>query len=179
MQPQLGPTVLMFTTIVSLASAIIFGIVPAFRVMRTDLSTPLNQAGKRAAVGRRGVFDRALVALQVALAVLLVSGAALLVQTLRNLRETNLGFDPARRLLITVETRSTSYARQGMTTQVAGEMLRRVWNPRRTIGVVRVAGSGVRRAHAHGQRHGAGTQAPADGDASTIFVGVTRTTSPH
>jgi predicted permease len=173
-QPQLGPTVLMFTTIVSLASAIIFGIVPASRLMRTDLSTPLNQAGKRAAVGRRGVFDRALVALQVALAVLLVSGAALLVQTLRNLRETNLGFDPARRLLITVETRSTSYARQGMTTQVAGEMLRRV----RGIPGVRSA-SFASLVPVYGGRtltdnvRVPGSQAPVDDDASTIFVGVT------
>ena len=174
-QPQLGPTVLIFTTIVSVVfPAIIFGIVPAFRVMRTDLSTPLNQAGKRAAVGRRGVFDRALVALQVALAVLLVSGAALLVQTLRNLRETNLGFDRARRLLITVETRSTSYARQGMTTQMAGEMLRRV----RGIPGVRSA-SFASLVPVYGGRTLTdnvtvpGSQAPADGDASTIFVGVT------
>jgi predicted permease len=172
-QPELGPTVLIFTTIVSLVSAIVFGVVPAFRLMRTDLSTPLNQAGRRAAVGRRGLFDRALVALQVALAVLLVSGAALLVQTLHNLRETNLGFDPTRRLLITVETRSTSYARQGMTTQLAGEMLRRV----RGIPGVRSA-SFASLVPVYGGRTMADNvtvpgAAPADGDASTVFVGVT------
>jgi len=173
-QPKLGPTVLIFTTIVSLASAVVFGVVPAFRLMRTDLSTPLSQAGRRAAAGRRGLFDRALVALQVALAVLLVSGATLLVQTLRNLRETNLGFDPTRRLLITVETRSTSYARQGMTTQLAGEMLRRV----RGIPGVRSA-SFASLVPVYGGRTMTdnvtvpGRPAPADGDASTVFVGVT------
>jgi len=173
-QPRLGPTVLIFTTIVSLVSAVVFGVVPAFRLMRTDLSTPLSQAGRRSAAGRRGLFDRALVALQVALAVLLVSGATLLVQTLRNLRETNLGFDPTRRLLITVETRSTSYARQGMTKQLADEMLRRV---RGIPGVGSASFASL--VPVYGGRTMMdnvavpGGPAPADGDASTVFVGVT------
>ncbi len=173
-QPTLGASVLIFTTVVSLVSAVVFGIVPALRLMSTDLSTPLSQVGRRAAAGRRGLFDRALVALQVSLAVLLVSGAALLVQTLRNLRETNLGFDPTGRLLITVETRSTSYARQGMTTQLASEMLRRV---RRIPGVKSASFSSL--VPVYGGRTMTdnvtvpGGRTPTDGDASTVFVGVT------
>jgi putative ABC transport system permease protein len=57
---------------------------------------------------------------------LLVSGAALLVQTLRNLQRTTLGFDPRDRFAITVETRRTAYDTQGMTAQRTDEMLRRV-----------------------------------------------------
>jgi putative ABC transport system permease protein len=134
----IAPAVLAFTITASLVSGIVFGAVPAMRVWRTDLTTPLKQAGRRSARGRRGILDRGLVALQMSLALLLVSGGALLVQTLRNLQGTDLGFDPAGRLAITVETRRTSYDAQGMTTQMADEMLRRV----RAIPGVRSAGFG-------------------------------------
>ncbi|HET7565071.1 MAG TPA: ABC transporter permease [Gemmatimonadaceae bacterium] len=117
---------LAFTAAVSLACVVVCGLVPAISVTRTDLISPLRQSGLRISRGTRGVFDGMLVIAQVALALLLVSGAALLVQTLRNLQDTTLGFDPAERLALTVETRHTAYDRQGMTVQLAGEMLRRV-----------------------------------------------------
>ena len=133
-----APAVLTFAIVVSLVSGIVFGAVPAMRVLGTDLLTPLKQTGRRAAPGRRARLDRGLVAFQMALALLLVNGAALLVQTLRNLQGTDLGFSPSGRLAITVETRRTAYDAQGMTTQMADEMLRRV----RAIPGVRSAGFG-------------------------------------
>jgi putative ABC transport system permease protein len=172
--PSVGPAVLAFTTIVSVLSALAVGVAPAVRLVRGDLLTPLSQAGRRAAPGRRGILDRGLVVLQVALAVLLVSGATLLVQTLRNLEDTKLGFEPSQRLAITVETRSTSYARQAMTSQMADEMLRRI----RGIPGVRTASFGSL-VPVYGGRTSAdnvtvpGGQPPSDGDPSTVFVGVT------
>ena len=135
--PQLGPAVLTFTIVVSVVSGLLFGLVPAVRVMRTDLITPLKQGGRRSS-GRRGVLDRGLVALQMSLALLLLSGAMLLVETLRNLQQADLGFDPTQRLTMSVETRHTAYERQAMTAQLADEMLRRV----RAIPGVRSAGFG-------------------------------------
>ncbi|HEV8446225.1 MAG TPA: ABC transporter permease [Gemmatimonadaceae bacterium] len=172
-QPSVGPAVFLFTTVVSVASALAFGVAPAAHLVRGDLLSPLSQAGRRAVPGRRGVLDRGLVALQVALAVLLVSGATLLVQTLRNLQDTKLGFEPAQRLAITVETRATSYARQAMTAQMANEMLRRI----RGIPGVRTAAF-ASLVPVYGGRTMTdnvtvpGAQAPSDG-ASTLFVGVT------
>jgi predicted permease len=173
-QPSVGPAVLIFTMLVSVVSALAFGVMPAARLVRGDLLTPLAQAGRRTAPGRRGVLDRGLVALQVALAVLLVSGATLLVQTLRNLQDTKLGFEPSQRLAINVETRGTSYARQLMTTQMADEMLRRV----RAIPGVRTASFGSLVPVFGGRTMFdnvtvPGGQPPSDGDPSTVFVGVT------
>ena len=168
----IGPAVLTFTIAVSLVSGIVFGAVPAMRVLRTDLITPLKQAGRRSAPGRRGILDRGLVALQMALALLLVSGGTLLVQTLRNLQGTDLGFAPAGRLAITVETRRTSYDAQGMTTQMADEMLRRV----RAIPGVRSAGFGSL-VPVYGGRSAADNVSVRGGtavtDASTWFTAVT------
>jgi predicted permease len=118
-------SVIAFAALVSVASGLVFGLVPAVRVIRGDLITPLKQGGRRA-TSHRGTLDRGLVALQVALAVLLVSGATLLVHTLQNLQRANLGFDPRERIALIVETRHTAYARDGVTARMADEMLRRV-----------------------------------------------------
>ena len=119
-------SVLALTAAVSLACVVLCGLVPAIGVTHSDLMSPLGQGGPRVSRGTRGVFDSVLVVAQVALALLLVSGASLLVQTLRKLQDTALGFEPTERLAVTVETRHTSYERRGMTVQLAQEMLRRV-----------------------------------------------------
>lgn len=171
---ETGAMVVVFTVVVSVVSGLLFGAVPAVRVMRSDLVTPLKQSGRRAASGRRGLLDRALVALQMALALLLVSGATLLVETLRNLQSTDLGFDPAGRAATTIETRRTVYERHGMTASMADEMLRRV----RAVPGVRVAAFGSV-APVYGGRttfdnvRVRGAPAPADGNASTLFAAVT------
>ena len=65
---NVGSSVLAFTAIVSVLSGVAFGVVPALRVMRSDLITPLKQGGRRSVDGRRGLLDRGLVALQMSLA---------------------------------------------------------------------------------------------------------------
>ena len=79
----------------TIATGVLFGIVPAWRSAHPDLSTVLR-AG-RARVGR---FPRRLrsgfAAFQVALAAFLLIGAGLFIRNLINLRQVNLGFDPAR-----------------------------------------------------------------------------------
>jgi len=171
---SLSPTILAFTAIVSIAAALVFGLIPASRVVRADLAATMQAVGRRSSRRSSGVLDRGLVALQIALALLLVSGASLLTQTLRNLRETELGFTPERRLVFGVDTRRTAYERQGMTVQMADEMLRAV----RALPGVRAAGFasyvpilGGRSATDNVTLPGGTT--PADGPASTGFVAVT------
>jgi predicted permease len=119
-------SVLGFTAGVSLASVLVFGLLPATRILRSDLLSPLRPGGQRISRSAHGIVDMMLVATQVALALVLVCGAALLVQTLRQLQDAKLGFDPAERLVLSVETRHTPYERQGMTVPLANEMLRRI-----------------------------------------------------
>jgi len=57
---------------------------------------------------------------------LLVSGATLLVQTLRNLQQADLEFEPSHVLAVTIDTRHTPYERPGMTVQMANDILQRV-----------------------------------------------------
>jgi len=81
--------ILAFTTIVSLAAVAIFGLVPAWSATRAAVTASLRQ-GPGARSGAR--LSPILLVGQVALSLLLVTGAALFLQTVHNLRTRDLGF---------------------------------------------------------------------------------------
>ena len=87
--------VLGFTLAVSMVTGLIFGLVPAIQSTRPELAGTLkDQAG--AVVGGTSVMLRkSLVVAQVALSLLLLIGAGLFVQSLKNLRGVNPGFQTA------------------------------------------------------------------------------------
>jgi predicted permease len=90
--------VLGFTIVVSLITGILFGMVPAFRSSRVDLTPTLKEGeGSSTSLGRGGgkwlSMSNALVVAQVALAMVVLVGAGLLVRTLQNLRTIDIGFD--------------------------------------------------------------------------------------
>jgi predicted permease len=86
--------VLGFTLAVSCATGILFGLFPAFSVSRTDLNSTLKESSNRAGTGfRQGVTRSLLVITEVALAMVLLVGAALLIRTFVALRAVNAGFD--------------------------------------------------------------------------------------
>ncbi len=96
--PGIDGRVLLFTFAAALLTGIIFGLAPAFRGTRVDLTPALKEgAGGSAAEGRAGgkwfSLGNGLVVAQVALAVLVLVGAALLVRTLQNLKNVDPGFD--------------------------------------------------------------------------------------
>lgn len=86
-------TVLMFTFLVSLGSALAAGLIPALRVSRANVPSLREDASARDARGGLSVWTRGLIAFQVALSLLLLAGALLLVTTLRNFRTGDFGFD--------------------------------------------------------------------------------------
>jgi putative ABC transport system permease protein len=85
--------VLLFTLGVSLATGILFGIIPASRVSQFQLTYSLKQGGGQSGVGSGGHRLRdALVICEVALAIVLLAGAALLIRSLQNLYHLDAGF---------------------------------------------------------------------------------------
>ena len=92
------PRILGFTLALTLLTGILSGLAPAFRNARVDLTPALKEGARGAAhsglAGRKWLrLGNALVVGEVALAVILLAGAGLLVRTLENLRDINLGFD--------------------------------------------------------------------------------------
>jgi predicted permease len=87
--------VLGFTLAVSIGTGVLFGLIPALQASRTDLSGTLKESSSRAGTGFRQNKARSiLVVTEVALALILLVGSALLVRTAVALRAVNPGFDP-------------------------------------------------------------------------------------
>ena len=87
-----GP-VLLFTLALSLATAFVFGLAPALRASRTDLQAALQEEGRVGGSTSRHRLRRALIAAEVALALLLLVGAGLTLRSFRHLLDTSPGFD--------------------------------------------------------------------------------------
>jgi len=81
-----------WTFAISLVSSALFGVLPAFLSTRAQVAESLRVGGHRATVGRQS-FANALVVSQVALALVLLLGSGLLLQTFKRLSATNPGFD--------------------------------------------------------------------------------------
>jgi len=105
---------LAFTAAVSIVSGILFGIAPAFRGARADLTPTLKDgSGVSPSVAReRGRWlsaGNALVVAQVALATVVLVGAGLLVRTLENLRSIDVGFDSHNLIIFSMEPIHSGY----------------------------------------------------------------------
>jgi predicted permease len=91
-QPTPNLSVLGFTALLTCATGIVFGLVPALRASRPDTwGTLKDTVGALAGTGGSLFLRKGLVAAQVALSFLLLFGAGLFVQSLQNLKGTNTG----------------------------------------------------------------------------------------
>ena len=104
--------VLGFTLAVSVATGLLFGLAPALQATRPDLASTLkDQAG--AVVGGAAVgLRKTLVVAQVALSLLLLIGAGLFLQSLRNLRDLNPGFHAENLVSFAVDPTLNAYKPQ-------------------------------------------------------------------
>lgn len=91
---SLDPRILLFTMGVSVLIGILFGLLPAIAASRPNLAATLNETSSRSGTSfRQGKVRSILVISEVALALILVIGAALLIRTFRKLGEVDPGFN--------------------------------------------------------------------------------------
>ena len=91
---QIDATVLAFTTLVSMATGIVFGTAPALQLSRPDHNEVLNDAGRGSSGARAARTGHALVVAEIALSLMLLSGAGLLVRSFIRLERVEPGFVP-------------------------------------------------------------------------------------
>jgi predicted permease len=82
-----------FAAFCGLATLLFFGVVPSFVVARTPVATTLAEGGREGGVSRV-IGQRLAVVAQLALALVLLTGASLFAETMRRLTSQPLGFDP-------------------------------------------------------------------------------------
>jgi len=124
----LDSLVLAFALAVTLAAALLFGILPAWQVTKNDASAALKEQG-RSATGSLGHIrsGRFLVSLQLALSLPLLVGAGLLARTAYNLQRADLGFPAEHLLLVRVDLREAAHdaaRRDNLLSELLGQFQR-------------------------------------------------------
>ena len=85
--------VLVFTLAVSIVSSVLFGLAPAIHASRIDLNDSLKQGAQKGAVGGRSAYIRnGLVVAEIALSVILLTGAGLLIRSFDALTSVDIGY---------------------------------------------------------------------------------------
>src|SRR4029077_6146873 len=105
----LDPMVLAFVVAATVGATLLFGVLPAWQVTKTDAGAALKEQS-RGAGGSLGHLrsGRLLVSLQLALSLPLLVGAGLLARTVYNLQRADLGFPTERLLLVRVDLREAA-----------------------------------------------------------------------
>ncbi len=112
--PRMGeigidPAVLAFTTLLSAGTGVIFGIAPALQALRLDLNSTLKTGG-RSGSGGGNVLRSVLVIVEITLAVVLLSGAGLLLKSFVRLAAVDPGFKPEQIVLVETALPRGSYS---------------------------------------------------------------------
>lgn len=100
--------VLAYTFAISVITGIVFGLAPAFHATRPDARESLSQAG-RSVTGSHERMRGTLTVSEIALALILLTGAGLLLKSFLRLRAVNPGFSPHRVMTTTVDLPESTY----------------------------------------------------------------------
>ncbi len=111
--------VVAFTLLVSLATGVIFGLIPALQSSKADLTTTLKESSGRSGTGFRQNKARAiLVVVEVALALVLLVGSALLIRTAMALGRVDPGFDTHNVLTLKMSLKGAQFEKAEAVEQV-------------------------------------------------------------
>jgi putative ABC transport system permease protein len=118
---HLNGVVLLFTTLITLSSGLVFGLWPAWKTSRVNLRETLDAAGGRGTTAgtARQRSQGMLVIGQVALASLLLVGSSLLIQSFQELQKVPLGFDPHNLLTVEIKLSSSNQGEADRTVNTA------------------------------------------------------------
>jgi len=101
--------ILTFTVGVSVLAGLLFGLVPAIQASRTDLASAMKEKTRTMRGFGRVSLSAVLVVLQVAISMVLLTGAGLFARSLAKLQSEDVGFDRANMLLVGIDPRLAGY----------------------------------------------------------------------
>jgi predicted permease len=107
--------VLAFVIAVTALTGLVFGIAPALRGTRMNVSSALKETS-RSVTGSRSILGKSLLVVQVAISLVLLVGAGLFLRTLHNLRQVDVGFNPQNLLLFRVTPQLNRYDEKRLAT---------------------------------------------------------------
>jgi putative ABC transport system permease protein len=108
---RLDLRVLVFTATVSLATGLLFGLFPALKASRANVSDALKTGGREMTGSRRQARGRGpLVISEIAFSLVLLAGAGLMIRSLAKLLDVNLGFNPQNVITMRLSVPESSYS---------------------------------------------------------------------
>jgi putative ABC transport system permease protein len=124
---RLDGAVLLVSALVVLTTGIGFGLVPALQATRGNLAGALREGGRSGTAGRSSQRVRQLlVASQVALVVVLLTGAGLLLRSFQRVQQVQLGFNPDQLLTMRISLPGSRYAEAPQRAQFFTGLMERV-----------------------------------------------------
>jgi putative ABC transport system permease protein len=125
--PSLDWRVMAFTLSVSLLTGLVFGLFPALHTSKPDLVSTLKEASGRSGTGVRQTRVRSiLVVAEMALALVLLIGAALLIRSFVGLRSVDPGIDPHNVFTFQTSLAGSSYATTARVSDFTTQVVRRI-----------------------------------------------------
>ena len=128
--------IIAFTFGIAAGVGLIAGIVPALQTTNPDLTRALKEGAREGTV-QRSRLRTALVMTQAALSVVLLVGAALFVQSLRNVRAVNIGYDPRRTVIGSIDFDAGQRPTSAVQGTRAAEVVRRIEHAPGVLAVAR------------------------------------------
>lgn len=116
--------VLAFSIALSLGTALLFGLAPAWHATRVELVSGLKEERGNSGRASPALFRKVLVVAQISLSLVLLFGAALLTRTLRNLQTVDLGFQPEKIITVALDPATSGHS-SADSARLYGELLRR------------------------------------------------------
>ena len=116
-------TVVAFSLGISLATALVFGLLPSIRASRINLQHTLHADGRKTSQASTSPARRLLVAADVALAVVLLAGAGLMIKSVGRLLGVDPGFTPDKVLTMNVSLVGAAYAKDEQVVVKTDQML--------------------------------------------------------
>ena len=118
---------LLFTLLVTLLTALIFGLVPALQLAKTNTNQALKDGGSEGNIGAgKQRVGNLLIVAEVALAVVLLVGGALLLRSVWNIYQINPGFDERNALAVTLQLSEKKYADDQQVARFSQQLLHEV-----------------------------------------------------
>jgi putative ABC transport system permease protein len=114
-----------FTLLISAVTGVVFGLAPALQASKIELTEAMKE-GSRGAGGGRGRLRSALVVAEIAIALVVLIGAGLLLQTFRRLQQVDLGFKAGNALTASVVLPLARYPKNEQITAFYQALLERV-----------------------------------------------------
>jgi len=121
--------VLVFTSAVTLATGLVFGLIPAWTASRTDITSALREGGHGAIAGRSLLRD-ALVVVQVATTVVLLVSCGLLLRSFHELQQVDAGFTAEKVMTMKIDLPTAKYGAIGQSdlkrVQFVNDLVKRI-----------------------------------------------------